>query len=229
LPGKAPPLPRHVETELRDDVIHLRKIEALAKREVARMCRSQDWLIHERSIAAKLITKLPTLPDLIQRTCPQMERRGRHAGGNPDPNDIVAVRDYRDAAEEATVLLHLSHIGQIALPVSDVDRAEKFYETVIGLRKLYRFGDLTFFDCAGVRLLLGGSPPRQGGVIYFRCADISLTAAELKRRGVVFTHPPHLIARMDDHDPWMAFFDDPEGHTLAVMQEAPKGYAPPAS
>jgi hypothetical protein len=44
-------LPRHVEAELRDDVIHLRKIEVLAKREVARMCRSQDWLAHERTIA----------------------------------------------------------------------------------------------------------------------------------------------------------------------------------
>jgi hypothetical protein len=26
----------------------------------------------------------------------------------------------------------------------------------------------------------------------------------------------------------MAFFEDPDGHTLAVMQEAPKGYAPSA-
>jgi hypothetical protein len=24
----------------------------------------------------------------------------------------------------------------------------------------------------------------------------------------------------------MAFFNDPDGHTLAVMQEAPKGYTP---
>jgi hypothetical protein len=28
------------------------------------------------------------------------------------------------------------------------------------------------------------------------------------------------------HDQWMAFFKDPDGHTLAVMQEAPKGYTP---
>ena len=152
----------------------------------------------------------------------------------PDPNDIGEVREYRVVATlgEANMLLNLSHIGQIGLAVSDVDRAEKFYETVIGLRKLYRFGDLTFFDCAGVRLLLektrDGSQPRQGGVIYFRCADISLTVAELKRRGVVLTHPPHRIARMDDHDLWMAFFDDPDGNSLAVMQEAPKGYALPA-
>jgi methylmalonyl-CoA/ethylmalonyl-CoA epimerase len=131
------------------------------------------------------------------------------------------------------MFLNLSHIGQIALPVSDVDRAEQFYETVLGLRKLYRFGDLTLFDCAGVRLLLerahDGSRPQQSGAIYFRCADIALTVAELQKRGVKFTHPAHLIARMDDHDQWMAFFDDPDGHTLAVMQEAPKGYKPLAS
>jgi catechol 2,3-dioxygenase-like lactoylglutathione lyase family enzyme len=103
------------------------------------------------------------------------------------------------------MLLNLSQIGQIALPVSDVDRAEAFYETVLGLRKLYRFGSLTFFDCAGVRLLLEKSNDMTGtkrGCIYFRCADI-------------------------DHDLWMAFFTDPDGHTLALMQEAPKGYAPP--
>ncbi len=48
----------------------------------------------------------------------------------------------------------LSRIGQIAMAVADLDRAEAFYEGTLGLRKLYRYGDLTFFDCAGVRLLL---------------------------------------------------------------------------
>jgi methylmalonyl-CoA/ethylmalonyl-CoA epimerase len=125
--------------------------------------------------------------------------------------------------------LNISHIGQIALPVSDVDRSEAFYGTSLGLRKLFRFGDLTFFDCAGVRLLLGKAretPVRPQGCIYFRCADIALTVRELSGRGVPFTSEPHLIAKMDDHDLWMAFFTDPDGHTLAVMQEAPKGYAP---
>jgi methylmalonyl-CoA/ethylmalonyl-CoA epimerase len=125
----------------------------------------------------------------------------------------------------------LGRIGQIARPVSDVDRAEAFYANVLGLRKLFRFGDLVFFDCAGVRLLLEKSHERitPSGVIYFRCADIALTCRELAGRGAAFSGPPHLIARMDDHDLWMAFFDDPDGHTLAVMQEAPKGYVPPAA
>jgi methylmalonyl-CoA/ethylmalonyl-CoA epimerase len=128
------------------------------------------------------------------------------------------------------MLLNLNQIGQIALPVIDTDRAEAFYETVIGLRKLYRFGDLSFFDCAGVRLLLdkvtdpAGCRPQ--GCIYFRCADLALTVAELERRGITITHRPHLIAEMHDHDLWMGFFNDPDGHTLAVMQEAPKGHTP---
>jgi methylmalonyl-CoA/ethylmalonyl-CoA epimerase len=128
------------------------------------------------------------------------------------------------------MLLNISQIGQIGLPVSDVDRAEAFYDKVLGLRKLYRFGNLTFFDCAGVRLLLEKSNDmtdiKQPGCIYFRCADIALAVAELKNRGLAFDSAPHLIAKMDDHDLWMAFFRDPDGHTLALMQEAPKGYAP---
>ena len=123
----------------------------------------------------------------------------------------------------------LGQIGQIAIAVSDVERAEAFYGDVLGLRKLYRYGDLTFFDCAGVRLLLERAAKRsdidRAGVIYFRCADIALTVQELSDRGVAFDGKPHLIAKMDDHDLWMAFFKDPDGHTLALMQEAPKGYS----
>lgn len=126
--------------------------------------------------------------------------------------------------------LTLNQIGQISLPVRDTDRSERFYESVVGLRKLFRFGDLSFFDCAGVRLLLdkvsASDQVVPGGCIYFRCADIVLTVAELTKRGANFTQGPHLIAKMDDHDLFMAFFTDPDGHTLAVMQEAPKGYSP---
>jgi len=128
------------------------------------------------------------------------------------------------------MLLGIGQIGQIALPVADVDRAEAFYGNVLGLRRLYRFGDLAFFDCAGVRLLLEKTPDAagvtRGSVIYFRCADIALAVNELRGRGVAFDDAPHLIARMDDHDLWMCFFRDPDGHTLALMQEAPKGYSP---
>lgn len=129
--------------------------------------------------------------------------------------------------------LNLGRIGQIALAVKDVDRAEAFYRDVLRLRWLFRFGDLTFFDCGGVRLLLEKSAEPgdtgHGSAIYFACADIALAVRELEQRGVLFTSKPHLIAPMEDHDLWMAFFNDPDGHTLALMHEAPKGYVPPAA
>ena len=126
------------------------------------------------------------------------------------------------------MMLNLSQIGQIALPVTDVDRSEAFYEKVIGLRKLFRFGDCRSSTAPACACCSKGPRSAASGCIYFRCADIALAVAELEKRGAVFTSKPHLIARMDDHDLWMAFFNDPDGHTLALMQEAPKGYTPPA-
>jgi len=133
-------------------------------------------------------------------------------------------------AQEEAMPLALNRIGQIALTVRDVDKAQSFYRDTLRLRWLYRFGNLTFFDCSGVRLLLekAREPGEtvQSSPIYFSCADIALAVRELEQRGITFTSKPHLIAPMEDHDLWMAFFQDPDGNTLALMHEAPKGYIP---
>lgn len=124
----------------------------------------------------------------------------------------------------------LNQLGQVSLSVDDVDAAERFYSEALGLKKLYRFGDLVFFDCAGVRLFIEKSeqnPLPKSSVLYFRTPDLRTALPALQKRGVTFTHDPHCIAKMEDHDLWMAFFTDPAGNTLALMQEAPKGYQPP--
>jgi methylmalonyl-CoA/ethylmalonyl-CoA epimerase len=127
----------------------------------------------------------------------------------------------------------MNQIGQIAIPVSNTDRSEAFYEQTLRLRKLYRYGDLSFFDCAGVRLML--SPPETGeavkpgqGAIYFRVADLALAVKDLRAKGAEIFSEPHLLAPMPDHDLWMAFTRDPDGHLIGLMMEAPKGYTPPA-
>jgi methylmalonyl-CoA/ethylmalonyl-CoA epimerase len=131
------------------------------------------------------------------------------------------------------MVLNISQIGQIAPPGLDVDRGEAFYEQVLGLRKLYRFGNFTFFDCAGVRLPLEKTSDLAGikrrGWIEFRCADIAPAVAQLGKRRPTFDGYLHLIAKMRGHDLCMAFFKDPDGHILAPMQEAPKGYSPQAT
>ena len=126
--------------------------------------------------------------------------------------------------------ISLNPIGQLALAPRDVDRAEAFYGEAPGLRKLYRFGDPLFYDCAGIRLMIetARDPDRftSGTTIYFRCADLALTRRALIDRGVVFKDEPHRIARMEDHDLWMTFFDDSDGNPLAPMQEAPRDHDP---
>lgn len=118
----------------------------------------------------------------------------------------------------------LGRIAQVALHVSDTDRAERFYKDVLGLRLLFRFGDLVFFDCDGLRLMLEGRhEPRGPGhatfCLYLQCADIAATTALLQANGVYFEQEPHLVAKMPDHELWMAFFRDPDANLLALMEE----------
>ncbi len=117
----------------------------------------------------------------------------------------------------------LSQIGQLALTVSDVDRSIAFYRDSLGMKMLFRAGNLAFFDCAGIRLMLsppeGEFQPRASSVIYFKVSDIHGAFDALSSRGVTFVDKPHLIAKMPDHELWMTFFKDPDGNALALMAE----------
>ena len=120
--------------------------------------------------------------------------------------------------------LHIQRIGQIALPVSDLERAIAFYRDTLGIPFLFQAPPgLAFFDCAGVRLLLDAAAENGGekrsSIIYFRVEGIEQTAEALKACGVAFESEPALIASMPDHDLWMAFFRDPDGNLLALMDE----------
>jgi methylmalonyl-CoA/ethylmalonyl-CoA epimerase len=117
----------------------------------------------------------------------------------------------------------LSRIGQIAINAHDVDRATAFYRDVLGLRHLFRAGQLSFFDCGGVRLMLDKPENREfdhpSSIVYFQVADIQAAFERIKSAGAKFDDEPHVIARMPDHDLWMTFFRDTEGNVLALMSD----------
>ncbi|MBL7959577.1 VOC family protein [bacterium] len=117
----------------------------------------------------------------------------------------------------------LNQIGQIAVPVTDIDRAIVFYRDILGLRFLFKAPPgLGFFDCNGVRLMLD-APAKDnaghGSVIYYKVDDIVQSFETLSTRGVIFEAKPHMIAKMPDHELWMAFFRDPDKNLLALMSE----------
>jgi len=124
----------------------------------------------------------------------------------------------------ASETFQLSQIGQIAVPVADIDRAVAFYRDVLGMKFLFQAAPgLGFFDCAGVRLMLDAPAKAEGAgpasVIYYKVADLDAAYATLLTRGVSFEAKPHLIAKLPDHELWMAFLRDPDGNLLALMTE----------
>ena len=115
----------------------------------------------------------------------------------------------------------LEKIGQIAILVKDVRRATEFYRDKLAMKYLFTAGNLAFFDCGGVRLMLDEPEKADAGtsIIYFKVGEIHEAHEQMKARGVEFVDKPHLIAKLPDHDLWMTFFRDSEGNLLALMSE----------
>lgn len=120
----------------------------------------------------------------------------------------------------------LGPLGQIARSVRDIAESERWYRSVLGLPHLYTFGQLAFFDCGGVRLMLSGLDEGQkaDSILYFRVGDIEAAYRDLARRGVRFQQPPHMIHRhADGVEEWMAFFEENDGRPLALMAQKMSG------
>ncbi|MDY7092811.1 MAG: VOC family protein [Acidobacteriota bacterium] len=116
----------------------------------------------------------------------------------------------------------LTTLGQIGLTVQDAGRATAFYRDVLKVPFLFEASGMAFFALGEVRLMLGegsGDQEPHGTILYFRTEDIEAHHRELEARGVHFLQAPHLVAKMPDHELWMAFFEDGEGNTLALMSE----------
>ena len=121
--------------------------------------------------------------------------------------------------------LSLERIGQISLPVQELDRAIDFYREVLGIPLLFVAPGMAFFQCGDLRLLLGSpgeDPAHRSSILYFRVEDIHAAADTLRGRGVSFVEEPQLVHRAEEHDLWIGFFQDSEDNVLALMSEVPR-------
>ncbi|HYM52904.1 MAG TPA: LuxR C-terminal-related transcriptional regulator [Candidatus Dormibacteraeota bacterium] len=144
----------------------------------------------------------------------------RHWPGYPAASPLSTRKEGPMSA--APTALQLGPIGQVSLSIRDVGRAERFYRDTLGLPHLFTFGDLVFFDASGVRVYLHRKDAdewRPGSILYFLVEDIAVAHQALLDRGVSVAGAPHLIYTDDATgvEEWMAFFDDGEGNTLALM------------
>lgn len=118
-----------------------------------------------------------------------------------------------------------ARVGQILMPITDLDRAVAFYGDVLGLPLQMRFPGIAFFDAAGVRLYLA-SPSDADFVgtatVYFWVDDTKAAFEALVARGATAREEPEIVYSTEAFDMWLAFVDDPDGNHVGLMHEAPK-------
>ncbi len=120
--------------------------------------------------------------------------------------------------------LGLNKIGQIHIPVGDIDASVAFYRDVLGMEFLFQVPgqSMAFFDCGGVRLYLGtaeGSDRPSRPIIYYSVDDIEVACEVLQERDVDLEDPPHVVHRTEETQLWMASAEDPAGNLVCLMEE----------
>ena len=115
-------------------------------------------------------------------------------------------------------------VAQLLIPVDDFDKGIAFYRDVLGIPFLFAAPpQMAFFNCGGVRLLVGALPAGQsaqrGSAIYFQVPEIKAVYQDLVAKGVAFSAEPHVVHRTASYELWLAEFKDPDGNQLALMAE----------
>ena len=110
--------------------------------------------------------------------------------------------------------------------VNDLETAKKFYGEVLGLTTSERYGLLTLHLAGGRDTLVYPKPdhaPATYTILNFAVDDIDAAVDELISRGVELENYDGL--GQDDKGinraggPYIAWFNDPAGNILAVLQE----------
>lgn len=118
---------------------------------------------------------------------------------------------------------------QVAQRATDFVATTTFYADLLGVEPVASFDPpgLAFFDLDGVRLLLDRGAP--SALIYLPVDDIDEAVAGLREKGVEIMSEPHVIFGHEDDtlgpagtDEWMAFFTDPEGSTVGLVEQRPR-------
>lgn len=117
----------------------------------------------------------------------------------------------------------INNVGQIGVPVKDLNRALDFYKEKLGLSLLFNTDRMAFFECDGLRLMLTlpekDEFAQSSSVIYFQVDNIKNTYERLVDKKVTFVDEPHVVAKMGQTETWMVFFKDTEDNIHALMSE----------
>ncbi|MFK7802704.1 MAG: VOC family protein [Anaerolineae bacterium] len=124
----------------------------------------------------------------------------------------------------------ISHIGQIAITVSSVEKTLPFYQDVLGLEFVFSAGpDLAFLQSGDTRIMLstpqgGGAEIGKNSVLYFSVDGIERTYKMMVGKSAadpigIAEREPQMAADMGETQLWLAFLRDPDGNLVGLMEE----------
>ena len=112
------------------------------------------------------------------------------------------------------------------IPASNVERARKFYEQVVGLTPKEDYAGGVIYECGGTEVFLYLTPnagTSKASQAYWQVKDVEAEVADLKGRGVVFEEYDMPGVAMKNSiatagGARTAWFKDTEGNILAISQ-----------
>jgi len=112
------------------------------------------------------------------------------------------------------------------IPASNVPRARKFYEEIVGLRPREEYAGGVIYECGGAEVFLYATPhagTSKASQAYWQVKDVEAEVAELKAQGVKFEEYDIPGAAMKNSiatggGAKTAWFKDTEGNIMAVSQ-----------
>jgi len=112
------------------------------------------------------------------------------------------------------------------IPVSNLQRARKFYEETLGLKPGEQYGGGVIYRCGETEAFLYQTPnagTSKASQAFWQVADVEAEVAELKARGVVFEEYDMPGIKMQNSiatggGAKTAWFKDSEGNIMAISQ-----------
>ena len=109
-------------------------------------------------------------------------------------------------------------LGQVALKVTDLERAIDWYANALGLPLVLQFEGMAFLQAGETRLYLSIGVPQQNALLYFRTDSLHALVNRLTASGAPLVAAPHRIhVHSDGREEWMAFLKDPDEIVFGLM------------
>ena len=126
-----------------------------------------------------------------------------------------------------------THMGAVALTVSDLSRSLAYYEQIIGLRQLRREDNTAVLGAGTAELLTlheqkGAQPaPRHTGLFHFALLvptrrDLALVLRHLAQKGADLGASDHGVSEA-------LYLNDPDGHGIEIYRDRPRAEWPMAN